>query len=276
MTAEEARSVQAVVFDLDGVITDTARVHAAAWKTLFDEYLMTRSVRNGKPFSEFLDSDYRSYLDGKPRYEGVETFLASREITLPHGTVADHGDCETICGLGNRKDRFFMDAIERFGAKVFESTVTLVRDLRLRGIPVAVASSSRNCERILQRAGIRNLFDVSIDGAVAEALALRGKPEPDTFLKCLELLGAVAKQAVVVEDAISGVEAGRRAAFGLVLAVDRGGQREALVRAGAHVVVSDLDGVGADDLKAWLRSAPAPAMNPLEDPATNRAAASGA
>jgi alpha,alpha-trehalase len=229
--------MEAVIFDLDGVVTRTAEVHAEAWKQLFDEYLAARGRRLGEPFEPFdRRSDYLRFVDGKPRYEGVASFLASRGIELPLGSPDDPDDRETVCGLGNRKNRYFQETLERTGAAPYPTTIELIAKLRERGVRTAIVSSSRNCVAVLEAAGIRGLFDVKVDGLDAAELGLAGKPDPALFEPA---------DAAVVEDAISGVEAGRRGHFGLVIGLDRAGQHEALVAAGADLVVADLGEVAA-------------------------------
>jgi trehalose 6-phosphate phosphatase len=233
--------VDAVVFDMDGVITDTVSVHAAAWKRLFDEYLEGRARRSGGRFEQFdLDADYRRFIDGKPRYDGVRDFLAAREIVLPEGDPADPPGRETVCGLGNRKNDYFLDHLRTHGAEPYPSTVALVRRLHADGIGVAVVSASQNAQEVLDAAGVGELFDVRVDGGVADELGLPGKPEPDVFVEAARRLGVDPGRTAIVEDAIAGVEAGRRGSFALVIGVDRAGHAEALRRAGADVVVSDL------------------------------------
>lgn len=233
--------MEAVIFDLDGVVTRTADVHAEAWKRLFDEYLEARARRGGEPFVPFdLRSDYLRFVDGKPRYEGVASFLASRGVELPRGTPEDPEERETVCGLGNRKNRYFLETLERSGAAPYATTLELIAVLRGRGVSVAIVSSSRNCVAVLEAAGIRELFDVKVDGLDAGELGLAGKPDPALFLEAARRVGVEPAHAAVVEDAISGVEAGRRGRFGLVIGVDRAEQREALAAAGADLVVGDL------------------------------------
>jgi trehalose 6-phosphate phosphatase len=229
----------AAVFDLDGVLTYTARVHAAAWKELFDEYLRLRAERGGEPFRPFdADADYRAYVDGRLRSDGVKSFLASRGITLPLGDHADPPERETIEGLGNRKNQFFRDWIQRHGVEVDLNAVDFVRELREGGVRVGVASSSENTALILDRAGLNDLFEARVDGVLSERLGLAGKPRPDIFLECLDLLGVPdAGRALVAEDAIVGVEAGRAGGFGLVLGVDHGGSEDALREHGADWVI---------------------------------------
>ncbi len=234
----------AAVFDLDGVVTRTARVHAASWKHLFDEYLRQHAERSEEPFRPFdVESDYRHYVDGKPRYEGVASFLESRGITLPYGDPTDPPDRETVCGLGNRKNQFFRAVLKHDGVQVFDSTVALIGRLRTFGVTTALVSSSRNARTVLDAANLTDLFDVCIDGNDAARLGLKGKPEPDLFLKAVEDLGVEPGRAIVLEDAISGVEAGRAGGFGLVVGVDRSDQTMELRNGGADLVVPDLAAV---------------------------------
>jgi len=231
----------AAIFDLDGVVTRTAGVHAAAWKRLFDEYLHRRAAKMGEPFPPFdIEHDYRRYVDGKPRYEGVASFLESRGIALPRGDPSDPPDRETVCGLGNRKDQYFHEILQRDGVEVFDSTVALIQRLRNRRIRTALVSSSRNARAVIETAGLTNLFDVLIDGYDVARFGLRGKPEPGLFLKAAEDLGVQPDHAIVFEDALSGVQAGRAGAFGLVVGVNRTGQASELKRNGADIVVPDL------------------------------------
>ena len=229
----------AVLFDLDGVLTDTAKVHAICWKKMFDEFLQLRA--EGEPFAPFdLDADYRRYVDGKPRYEGVRDFLASRGIELPQGDPAESPNWETVSGLGNRKNELINEVLAAEGVEVYERSVALVRQLRDRGFRTAVVSSSKNCEAILRTAGISDLFEVRVDGETAVREHLAGKPAPDTFLRAAMLLDTGPQRAVVVEDAISGVRAGRAGGFGLVIGVDRHDDAEVLLAGGADIVVADL------------------------------------
>jgi alpha,alpha-trehalase len=239
---------KAVVFDLDGVVTQTAAVHAASWKTLFDTYLRTRCAHEGRDCRPFdIDSDYRTYVDGKPRYDGVRDFLASRDIALPEGRPSDPPEAETVCGLGNRKNVFFTAEVQEHGVKTFPSTVELIRALRARGVGVGLMSSSRNTAMILQVTGLTDLFDVRVDGLEGEKLGLPGKPDPAMYLETARRLGVEPERAVVVEDALAGVEAGRRGGFDLVIGVDRVGQAQGLHAAGADVVVQDLAEVQLKD-----------------------------
>lgn len=229
----------AVLFDLDGVITATARVHASAWKQAFDEILKKRA--GGKSFEPFdKQSDYEDYVDGKPRYDGAQSFLESRNIDLPRGNPDDLPDKETVCGIANRKNKLFEEALKKERVDVFEGTVDWVLHLRRAGIKTAVVSSSKHCEAILRNAGISSLFDARMDGIIADRLKLEGKPAPDTYLKAAEMLGVEAERAVVVEDALAGVESGRNGGFGLVIGVDRKHDADDLKKHGADIVVNDL------------------------------------
>ena len=232
----------AVLFDMDGVLTATAKVHAASWKKMFDDFLKKRAAESGKPFTPFdIGTDYKLYVDGKLRDEGVSSFLESRDIKLPVGETGDPPDCETVIGLGNRKNELVNKIIETEGVDIYEGSIALVRLLRQEGIKIAVVSASKNCERVLNVTGITDLFDVMVDGNVAACLGLPGKPAPDTFLKAAEMLDTEPARAVVVEDAISGVQAGKAGNFGLVIGVDRHGEPDSLSNNGADIVVDDLD-----------------------------------
>jgi trehalose 6-phosphate phosphatase len=240
-SAADLGALEAVIFDLDGVVTRTAALHAEAWKQLFDEYLAARARRSGEPFRPFdRQSDYRRFVDGKPRYEGVVSFLSSRGIELPLGSPEDPEERETVCGLGNRKNRYFRQALAKTGSDPYPTTLELIAKLRERGVRTAIVSSSRNCAEVLEAAGIRELFDAKVDGIDAAELGLPGKPDPAVFLDAARRLVVDPAHAAVVEDAIAGVEAGRRGGFGLVVGVDREAQSEALSAAGADIVVGDL------------------------------------
>jgi beta-phosphoglucomutase family hydrolase len=231
----------AVLFDLDGVLTSTATIHSRCWKEMFDDLLGRRAADEKEPFRPFdIVTDYKLYVDGKPRYDGVRSFLASRNISVPDGTPADPPTAVTVCGLGNRKDELVKAAIDRGEVESYPGSVALVRRLREQGIRTAVVSSSNNCQAVLRAAGIEGLFDARVDGLVSTEFHLSGKPAPDTFLKAAEMLGVSPARAVVVEDALAGVQSGRAGGFGLVIGVDRGGSREALRAHGADVVVGDL------------------------------------
>lgn len=236
----DASRFRAVIFDMDGVITDTASTHTEAWTRLFDAYLRERAARLGEPFRPFTNADYLAYVDGKPRYDGVRDFLASRGIELPEGAPTDSPEHETVCGLGNRKNRYFLASIEEHGVERYDTTVELVHRLHDHGIRTGAISSSRNATTVLEAAGVRQLFETQVDGVEAERRGLPGKPDPAVFVAAAADLGATPAEAVVVEDAVSGVQAGRAGDFGLVIGVDRGGNAENLSAAGADVVVSDL------------------------------------
>jgi beta-phosphoglucomutase family hydrolase len=233
--------IQACLFDLDGVLTQTAKVHAAAWKEMFDGYLRERAERTGEAFVPFdARADYEEFVDGKPRYDGVRSFLASRGISLPDGTPDDDPRSETIDGLGNRKNDLVLELIERDGVEVYDGSVRYVRAARDAGLRRAVVSSSANCRDVLESAGILDLFDEIVDGVVATREGLKGKPAPDTFLAGARRVGVEPAAAAVFEDAVAGVEAGRAGGFGCVVGVDRVGHADALREHGAVVVVRDL------------------------------------
>jgi beta-phosphoglucomutase family hydrolase len=234
-------AIEACLFDLDGVLTQTAEVHAAAWKEMFDAFLRERASRTGTPFEPFDSvADYDEYVDGKPRYDGVRSFLSARGIQLPEGTPDDPPSAETIHGLGNRKNELVLAMIQRRGVRVYEGSLRYVRATREAGLGRAVVTSSANADEVLAAAGIDDLFDVRIDGLVAARERLQGKPAPDTFLAAARALGVSAAQAAVFEDALAGVAAGRAGRFGFVVGVDRVGQAAALREHGADLVVSDL------------------------------------
>lgn len=240
MTRSLPDGITACLFDLDGVLTKTAKLHSAAWKTMFDEYLRRRSDPLPAPFVPFGPIDYQTYVDGKPRLDGVRSFLASREIDLPEGTPDDPEGTETVHGLGARKNALVLRLIREQGVELYEGSVRFVKSVRDAGLRVAVVTSSKNADEILAAAGIGSLFEVQVDGLVAERDQLRGKPAPDTFLAAARALGASPAQSAVFEDALAGVEAGRAGGFGWVVGVDRAGQAEALRQRGADIVVQDL------------------------------------
>jgi beta-phosphoglucomutase family hydrolase len=234
-------SVTACLFDLDGVLTQTAKVHAAAWKQMFDDYLRGRAEKTGGKFVPFDEvRDYDEYVDGKPRYDGVRSFLASRGIDLPQGTPDDPPDAETIDGLGNRKNEIVLKMIHEDGVQPYEGSVRYVKAARDAGLRRAVVSSSTNARDVLTAAGILDLFEEIIDGHVTEREHLNGKPAPDTYLAGARAVGVGADQAAVYEDALAGVESGRAGKFAFVVGVDRVGQADALKTHGADVVVQDL------------------------------------
>jgi beta-phosphoglucomutase family hydrolase len=233
--------IRACLFDLDGVLTQTAKVHAAAWKTMFDEYLERRAAAGGEDFVAFdLHDDYDEYVDGKPRYEGVRSFLDSRRIELPQGSPSDPPGADTIDGLGNRKNELVLELIHRDGVAPYEGSVRYVDAARDAGLRRAVVSSSTNCRDVLASAGILDRFEEIVDGIVAEREQLRGKPAPDTFLAAARKLAVHPRQAAVFEDALAGVQAGRAGEFGIVVGVDRVGQARALRANGADIVVGDV------------------------------------
>jgi beta-phosphoglucomutase family hydrolase len=229
------------LFDLDGVLTQTAKIHAQAWKQMFDEFLRDWADRHGQPFEPFdRPTDYDEYVDGKPRLDGVRSFLESRGIELPMGSPNDPPEAETIHALGTRKNNLVLKLIHEQGVEPYEGSVRFAEAARDQGLRRAVVSSSTNCEDVLKAAGIDHLFEARVDGVVAERKGLRGKPAPDTFLEGGRMLGAGPDESAVFEDAQAGVEAGRAGNFGWVVGVDRSGQAEALKARGADVVVKDL------------------------------------
>lgn len=238
----------AVIFDLDGVVTDTATVHAGAWKAVFDDFLSRHAAGHRIPFRPFhIDTDYRLYVDGKPRFDGVRSFLRSRGIELPDGRPDDPPGSETVHGLGNRKNDCFLKHIRENGVRVYDSTVHLLHRLKKHGFRIAVISSSRNCAMILDAANLSDLFEVRVDGVDSEILGIAGKPAPDIFLEAARKLKVEPERTVVIEDAISGVKAGRAGRFGLVVGVARTGDKESLLENGADVAVGDLSEVGVTE-----------------------------
>ena len=235
------KDYDAVLFDLDGVLTRTARVHAAAWKRLFDGFLQQRSAETGEVFVPFdVESDYSLYVDGKPREDGVIAFLQSRGIEVPLGRPGDGPSVNSVYGLGNLKDQYFLEHLKQHGIECYEPSIGFVRALRAQDVKTAVVSSSRNCTAVLEAAGITEIFDVRVDGLDVSRLGLKGKPAPDSYLEAARRLKVEPPRAVVVEDAIAGVQAGCAGGFGLIIGVDRGGRSLELRRAGANVVVADL------------------------------------
>ncbi|MBN2697432.1 MAG: HAD-IA family hydrolase [Bacteroidales bacterium] len=243
----------AVIFDLDGVITQTALVHGSAWKKTFDGYLKSREERFGEPFREFTHAgDYLPFVDGKPRYKGVASFLESRGIEIPYGDPSDDPDKETVCGLGNRKNYLFNEVLREEGVKVYESTVELIHELKKAGIKIGVASSSKNCKPVLEAAGLLDLFETRIDGVVSAEIGLHGKPEPDIFTTACDRLGGAYHRSVVVEDAVSGVQAGKNGNFGLVIGVAREDNRRELLIGGGDIIVEDMGEVSLERINEWF------------------------
>lgn len=234
------RDYAAVLFDLDGVVTPTAEVHMRAWSAMFNEFLS--SLADGTdPQPPYTDDDYFAYVDGKPRYEGVASFLAARGINLPMGDPNDAPDARTVCGLGNRKNDAFGQVLREEGVRPYPGSVAVLDHLAALQMPMAIVSSSRNAPDVLAAAGVTDYFSTVMHGGVATERGLPGKPAPDTFVAAAHDLGVEPAQSVVIEDAISGVEAGAAGAFGLVIGVDRGVGRAALTEAGANLVVADLE-----------------------------------
>jgi beta-phosphoglucomutase family hydrolase len=237
----DPKRFQAVLFDLDGVLTATAKVHAVAWKRMFDAFLESWSRQHHQPFQPFdIEIDYKRYVDGKSRYDGVVSFLEARGIKLPHGDPQAPPDLLSVCGLGHHKDELVHAILDRDGVEVYPGSIDLVRALREQGVKTGVVSSSRNCQTVLRAAHIEHLFDVRVDGMVADEEGIPGKPGPEMFLFAAQQLGVAAEHAVVVEDAIAGVQAGKAGGFGLVVGIARSGEEQALREAGADVVVTDL------------------------------------
>ena len=265
----EGHSFDAVIFDLDGVITRTASVHSASWKQMFDGFLQAYAEKTpvlngvlslskgvaerGEPFREFTHTDdYLPYVDGKPRYKGVASFLESRGFELPYGDPADSPDQETVCGLGNRKNQIFNETIAQGNVEVFSTTVDFIKELREKSIKVGVASSSKNAKAVLDAAGLSDLFETRVDGVVSVELDLKGKPEPDIFTTACDNLGVHYDQAVIVEDAVSGVQAGSSGNFGLVLGIARENNELELKLNGADIVVSDMGEISVDSIEEWF------------------------
>ncbi len=240
-TPIEWAAFQAVLFDLDGVVTKTAVVHAAAWSRVFDDYLAARLAAGHpavRPFDPIVD--YQRYVDGKLRQDGVRSFLESRGIHLPQGTPQDGPEFETIHGIGNKKDAYFQAQIDEQGIQMYEDAVAFLHGVRARGLRTAVVSASKHTRAIVETVGLAGAFDVRIDGLESQRLGLSGKPAPDSFLEAARRLHVLPTHAIVVEDAVSGVRAGRNGGFGLVIGVDRTGHGEDLQREGAHLVTSNL------------------------------------
>jgi beta-phosphoglucomutase family hydrolase len=233
--------VSACLFDLDGVLTDTASVHAAAWKEMFDGFLRERAEKSGEPFVPFeISSDYPAYVDGKRRQDGTRSFLASRDIDLPEGSADDPPEADTVNGLGTRKNNLVHEHIARDGVTVYPGSVAYLEAVKAAGLRIAVVSSSANTQEVLRVTGLERFVEVRIDAQAAIARNLKGKPAPDTFLAGAKLLGVAPEQCAVFEDALAGVAAGKAGGFGIVIGVDRVGQADALREHGADIVVQDL------------------------------------
>jgi len=249
-----ALPIDGFIFDLDGVITKTALVHAAAWKETFDEYLRIIEKRDGEPFKEFnYEKDYLPYVDGKPRIKGIQSFLESRGINIPLGEDNDPPENETVCGLGNKKNAKFRWVLENKGVEPYQSTIDFIGELKAKGLRIGIASSSKNCQFVLQAAGIEELFETRVDGVVSDELGLKGKPEGDIFVKAAQNMGIVPQRAVVVEDAVAGVQAGKNGNFRLVIGVAREDNEEDLKNNGADVVITDFAGVTLDNVNQWIK-----------------------
>jgi len=243
----------AVIFDLDGVITKTALVHAASWKRMFDEYLKSREERFGEPFREFTHAgDYLPYVDGRPRYNGVATFLESRGIDIPFGDPSDDPEVESACGLGNKKNIMFNKVLEEDGVEVYETSVEMLEGLKAAGVRIGVASSSKNCKQVLETAGLLHFFETRVDGVVSAEMGLHGKPEPDIFTTACDNLGVEYHRSVVVEDAVSGVQAGHKGNFGLTLGLAREDNINELQAGGADIVVEDLGDISLEGINEWF------------------------
>jgi len=246
----------AAIFDLDGVVTRTVEVHAAAWKQLFDNFMNDRLAQDGEDLHPFdSERDYRQYIDGRPRYQGVKHFLSARHIDLPIGEPQDPPETESVCGLGNRKNRLFQQIVQEHGVAVYDCALSLIHRLRQAGFKIAMVTASKNCDLILERVGIAELFDTRIDADEAERLDLDGKPDPDTLWEAARRLGVLPAQTVVFEDVVAGVTAAKRGRFGLVIGVDRGGQRQALLDHGADQVLEELciiDVEGSGDEEGFM------------------------
>lgn len=250
---------KSAIFDLDGVITQTALIHEEAWKEMFDEYLHLCEERDNKPFKEFRKpEDYLEFVDGKPRYEGVKSFLESRDINLPFGSPEDEPGKETVCGLGNKKNERFLEVLQKEKPKVYENAITFIKALKNKGVKIGVASSSKSCKPILETAGILDLFETRVDGVVSAKLGLTGKPEGDIFTTAARNLGAEPLESMIIEDAVSGVQAGRNGSFGLVLGVARRDNEKELAKQGADIVISNFENIDLGLIDDWFSRKPVP------------------
>ena len=251
--ANSTAPFKAVIFDLDGVVTQTSAVHRQAWSEMFNSYLLSLAEEGGAKIEPFGDADYLEYVDGRPRYDGVKAFLESRSLSLPYGMETDAPGTNSICGLGNLKDKLFGSILERDGVEVYPSTVSLVAELQRENVLVGIASSSRNCRSVLQRVGLQERFEVCVDGVVSAEQGLRGKPCPDRFILAAPLLGVLPEESVVVEDAVSGVQAAHAGRIGMIVGLAREDNIQDLVSAGADTVFIDLEGVSVADLSRMYR-----------------------
>jgi HAD superfamily hydrolase (TIGR01509 family) len=246
---------EAAIFDMDGVVARSAVIHSRSWKRIFDDYLRFRSTRYGEPFVEFThERDYLGFLDGRPRYDGIEAFLASRGITIPKGAADDSMGAETICGLGGRKNAIFNEIIENDGVEVFESTVAMIRELLQLGVKVGLATSSYNSAVILGKTNTRHLFATVVDGLESAILGLKGKPEPDIFVTAAANLGVTSSRSIVFEDAVTGVRAGAKGEFALVIGIAREDNERELREGGADFVVCDLSETTLEEIDRLVQA----------------------
>lgn len=253
MGEDDIMNCKGAIFDLDGVITQTARVHFKAWKLTFDDFLQKKSKENKTGFKSFTyEKDYLPYVDGKPRYIGVKDFLESRDIIIPYGEPSDSLEKETVCGIGNRKNETFRKLVAEKGVDIYDTTISFIEALKREGIKIAVASSSMNCKYVLQQSGLIKHFDTIVGGLMSREIGLRGKPHPDIFLLAADNLGFQPSECLMVEDAISGVQAGKRGNFALVIGVARNGDAHQLLSEGADIAVSDMKELSAKDIRDWF------------------------
>ncbi|MHC2992930.1 hydrolase [Pontibacter sp. HJ8] len=235
------KNIKALILDLDGVVTQTALVHAQAWKRMFDAYLKKRGEEEGKQYEPLvIETDYREYIDGIPRYDGVRNFLQSRGISLPEGTPEDGAGEQTVSGLGNLKNMYFQELLKQDGVEVYKDTVAWLKQQRSQGMRTAVISASKNCVDVLHAAGLEKLFEVHVDGLQAANLGLKGKPAPDVFLEAAKRLGVQPQEAAIFEDARKGVQAGKAGGFALVVGIDRTHDAGGLKERGADLVISEF------------------------------------
>ena len=247
-------SFESVVFDLDGVITKTDKIHAQSWKLMFDAYFQERQIYKGDKLKKFnYTEDYLPFIDGKPRYQGVKSLLEAYHIHIPFGDKNDTGEQQTICGLGNKKNDKFREVIKNEGVEIYSSTMKIIENLYALDIPMGVASSSKNCQFVLETLSQKKFFLTCIDGLILEKLGLRGKPSPEIFIKAVNDMGCKPSSSIVVEDAISGVEAGKAGGFGLVIGLARENNEEELRRRGADVVIRGFEGIGVENIDLWFR-----------------------